>query len=108
MSLSVTPASAYTNWEQRVHAKVLNVELSRANIATVGLECEVRVVTPGIRPSGSQAGDQKRVATPTEAIINGSDFLVVGRPIVQSDNPLKAAKEILKEIQEAQVKTNRV
>lgn len=59
------------------------------------------IVTPGIRPLGSQAGDQKRVATPADAIINGSDFLVVGRPIVQSDNPLKAAKEILKEIQEA-------
>ena len=56
------------------------------------------IVTPGIRPAGADAGDQKRAATPKAAIISGSDFLVVGRPIVQVQNPLKAAKAILKEI----------
>lgn len=56
------------------------------------------VVTPGIRPAGADVGDQKRVATPRTAIESGSNFLVVGRPIVQADNPLKAAKAILKEI----------
>jgi orotidine-5'-phosphate decarboxylase len=56
------------------------------------------IVTPGIRPSGADAGDQKRVTTPKEAIRNGSDFLVVGRPIVQADDPAVAAKAILKEI----------
>ncbi len=56
------------------------------------------IVTPGIRPEGSQAGDQKRIATPKMAIHSGSNYLVVGRPIVQADNPLKAAKNILKEI----------
>ncbi|MCA9407459.1 MAG: orotidine-5'-phosphate decarboxylase [Candidatus Omnitrophica bacterium] len=57
------------------------------------------IVTPGIRPSGVSAGDQKRITTPKEAINNGSDFLVVGRPIVQEADPLKAAKKILAEIQ---------
>ncbi len=56
------------------------------------------IVTPGIRPSGEDVGDQKRVATPAEAKKNGSSFLVVGRPIVAADDPLKAAKAILEEI----------
>jgi len=59
------------------------------------------IVTPGIRPQGADVGDQKRVATPTLAVQNGSNYLVVGRPIVQSKDPLKIAKEILKEIQAA-------
>lgn len=60
---------------------------------------EFLVVTPGIRPAGSPHDDQKRVATPREAIINGADFLVVGRPIKNSpDGPLKAAKRIQAEI----------
>ena len=56
------------------------------------------IVTPGIRPEGSSPGDQKRIATPRQAIANGSNFLVVGRPIIESDNPLNAAKNILQEI----------
>ena len=59
------------------------------------------VVTPGIRPTGAQVGDQKRVATPKVAIESGSNYLVVGRPIVQAENPLKAAKAIIKEISSA-------
>ena len=51
--------------------------------------------TPGqVRPE-SDLGDQKRVATPADAVAAGSDFLVVGRPIVQADNPGKAARKIL-------------
>jgi len=60
------------------------------------------IVTPGIRPKGTDAGDQKRVTTPFDAILNGSDFLVVGRPVVQAQSPLKSAQEILEEIQKAQ------
>ena len=56
------------------------------------------IVTPGIRPSGADAGDQKRVTTPKEAIQNGSDYLVVGRPIVQASSPAQAASAIIKEI----------
>ena len=45
------------------------------------------LVTPGIRPAGSQADDQQRICTPREAIENGSDYLVIGRPITQADDP---------------------
>ena len=56
------------------------------------------IVTPGIRPRGSSADDQKRTATAEEAINQGSNFLVVGRPIIKAANPSQAVKEILKEI----------
>jgi len=55
-------------------------------------------VVPGIRPAGTEVGDQKRVLTPKEAISRGADFLVVGRPIYAAENPRKAAEEILAEI----------
>lgn len=56
------------------------------------------IVTPGIRPGGSEAGDQKRVTTPKEAVRNGSNFLVVGRPIVKAKDPLGVARLIIDEI----------
>lgn len=54
-------------------------------------------ITPGIRPSGIDHQDQKRVTTPSEAIRLGSDFLVIGRPITQNPNPKLALEAILKE-----------
>lgn len=59
------------------------------------------IITPGIRPVGVEAGDQKRVETPRSAISQGASCLVVGRPIVQAQDPLRAANEILAEIQSA-------
>lgn len=56
------------------------------------------IITPGIRPSSSSTNDQKRFMTPSEAIKAGADFLVIGRPITQADNPLKAFKSIVDEI----------
>jgi len=56
------------------------------------------IVTPGIRPERSDVQDQKRTATPRQAVQQGSDFLVVGRPIVDAADPLKAAEQILAEI----------
>ena len=56
------------------------------------------IVTPGIRPQGSEVQDQQRVATPQLAVKSGSDFLVVGRPIVQSSDPRQAALSILNEM----------
>lgn len=53
------------------------------------------IVTPGIRPDAKKEDDQKRTATVTEAIKAGSDFLVIGRPILEAPDPLKAAKDIL-------------
>lgn len=59
------------------------------------------LVTPGIRPSGSEIGDQKRIATPTSALADGANYLVVGRPITQAAQPELAAEAILLEIAEA-------
>ncbi|MDN3377492.1 MULTISPECIES: orotidine-5'-phosphate decarboxylase [unclassified Pseudoalteromonas] len=55
---------------------------------------DFKLVTPGIRPAGSDAGDQKRIMTPKQAIDDGSDYLVVGRPITQSADPVAVLKEI--------------
>ncbi|MFQ3200447.1 MAG: orotidine-5'-phosphate decarboxylase [Zhongshania sp.] len=52
------------------------------------------LVTPGIRPQGSDLGDQQRVATPTEAMAMGSNYLVIGRPITRNEDPLAALKQI--------------
>jgi orotidine-5'-phosphate decarboxylase len=60
---------------------------------------DLAVVTPGIRPTGSDKGDQKRVMTPTEAIRAGASHLVVARPIVKAADPLEAARAILAEIE---------
>ena len=55
-------------------------------------------VTPGVRPAGSAHGDQKRVATPAQAIEAGADYLVVGRPITGAADPKAAAQAIVAEI----------
>ena len=56
------------------------------------------LVTPGIRPEGAAAGDQKRVATPAEAMRNGADYLVIGRPVTQAPDPRAASDAIVAEI----------
>jgi orotidine-5'-phosphate decarboxylase len=56
------------------------------------------LVTPGIRPSGTAAGDQKRIATPEAAIGAGADYLVVGRPIIEASDPKAAAEAIVADI----------
>lgn len=56
------------------------------------------IVTPGIRPSGAAVGDQKRIATPADAIGAGANHIVVGRPIHAADDPRGAAEAILKDI----------
>lgn len=58
------------------------------------------LVTPGIRPAGSAMDDQKRIMTPAKAIAAGADYLVVGRPIIASQNPRAAALAIIEEIAE--------
>jgi len=56
------------------------------------------LVIPGIRPAGGDVGDQKRVATPADALRNGASYLVVGRPITQAGDPAGAAEAILREM----------
>jgi orotidine-5'-phosphate decarboxylase len=57
------------------------------------------IVTPGVRPAGSVAGDQKRVGSPAQAIRDGVDYIVVGRPITASPDPRASAERLLEEIQ---------
>ena len=56
---------------------------------------EFKLVTPGIRPAGSAAGDQRRIMTPPEALSAGVDYMVIGRPVAQSSSPRKALQDIL-------------
>lgn len=60
------------------------------------------LVVPGIRPKGSDTGDQKRIMTPGEAAALGADYLVIGRPITESQEPAKAAKAIADELRLAE------
>lgn len=60
------------------------------------------IVTPGVRPSGAALGDQKRVTTPAQAIANGADHVVVGRPIWQNSNPRAAAEAVAAELRSPQ------
>ena len=59
------------------------------------------LVIPGIRPAGAGIGDQKRIATPADALRTGASYLVVGRPITQAPDPARAGEAILKEMAEA-------
>lgn len=78
------------------------VEVGRVR-AAVGPD--IRLITPGIRPAGAAAGDQKRVTTPADAIGAGADHLVVARPIIRADDPRAAAEAIQAEIAEALAST---
>jgi len=59
------------------------------------------VVTPGIRPEWARGGDQKRVLTPKEAVEHGADYIVVGRPVIQAENPGEAARCVLEEMEDS-------
>lgn len=59
---------------------------------------DITLITPGIRPSGSAVGDQKRIMTPANAIEAGADYLVIGRPVTQADDPKVSAEAIIAEI----------
>jgi len=56
------------------------------------------IVTPGVRPTWASKNDQKRVATPSDAVKDGADYIVVGRPIIEAEDPCAAARKILEEI----------
>jgi orotidine-5'-phosphate decarboxylase len=62
---------------------------------------QMSLVTPGVRPAGSATGDQKRMMTPGRAIAAGSDYLVIGRPIMEASDPKAAANAIQAEIAQA-------
>jgi orotidine-5'-phosphate decarboxylase len=72
------------------------VVCSPFEIALLRAQCgnDFALVVPGIRPEGSDAGDQKRVLTPKEALDSGATYLVIGRPITGSSSPRTAAESI--------------
>ena len=76
------------------------VVCSPEEIETIRAACggDFLLVVPGVRPRGEAAGDQRRVATPSEAIRAGADLLVVGRPITGAPDPAAAARAIVAEI----------
>lgn len=61
------------------------------------------IVTPGIRPAGSESNDQQRIATPAQAIANGASHIVVGRPITHAADPVQAARAIISEMEQARI-----
>lgn len=73
---------------------------SPAEVAALRAECgdDFVLMVPGIRPAGSAVGDQKRVTTPRDAVEQGADFLVIGRPITQAPDPAEAACAIVGEL----------
>lgn len=73
-------------------------EVSAIREAVAG---DFALVTPGIRPADSERGDQQRIMTPEQAILTGSDYLVVGRPVTQASVPVEAAQRIQQEVMQA-------
>ena len=90
--------------EQVLHLAQLAQQSGLAGVVCSPLEAEMlkqklgrdfKLVTPGVRPLGTDKGDQQRVMTPSEALKAGSDYLVIGRPITAAENPLKALESII-------------
>ncbi len=71
---------------------------SEARLIREKLGKDFLIITPGIRPSWAEAGDQKRIASPKEAIADGATYIVVGRPITEAKDPAQAARKISEEI----------
>jgi len=84
-------ARAFTAGADGVIASPHEAALIRALPDAVGK----LIITPGVRPEGSSADDQKRIATPRQAILNGADHIVVGRPVWQAADPAAAARNIV-------------
>ena len=96
--------------EQVVYLAQLAQEAGLSGVVASPLEIEpIRkacgdnfvIVTPGIRPTWAESGDQRRITTPAEAVQRGADYIVVGRPIIEAEDPLAAAEMILEEMREA-------
>ena len=90
---------ARMGWEAGIRGFVCSPQEVAAVRALTGPEGVL--VVPGIRPAGADTGDQKRLATPADALSAGASYLVVGRPITQAREPAKAAEAILKEMAQA-------
>ncbi len=104
MGVSATPSQqvervARLAWDTGIRGFVASA--SEASTLRRMFGPDALIVTPGIRPAGSAAGDQKRITTPAQAIAAGADLLVVGRPIRDAADPLDAARRVVAEIEGA-------
>ena len=98
-----TPAEQVTRLARLAHACALDGVVCSAQEAAslrAALDAGFRLVTPGIRPAGAAAADQRRVMTPVEALRAGATDLVIGRPITEAGDPLAALAAIQMDIQE--------
>ena len=103
------PGFAEVGYRDDISASALTLAVLSRRAGADGLVCSafeleklsetggLRVV-PGVRPAGSALGDQKRVVTPSEAVERGATWIVVGRPIVQSSDPVAAAEQIVEQL----------
>jgi len=104
INVSVTPEEQVVHLARLVQQAGLDgVVASPQEIKKIRAACgpDFVILTPGIRPSGADANDQKRTATPGQAVQDGADYLVIGRPITAAPDPVAAAKAILAEMEEA-------
>lgn len=103
IGVNASPSSYVRNLAGLSHrAGVEGVVCSPGEIAVVkGAHPDLKVFTPGIRPEGVSSDDQKRVATPERAVADGADYLVIGRPITRSDDPVDAARRITASLEPA-------
>ncbi|MBI1220730.1 MAG: orotidine-5'-phosphate decarboxylase [Rhodobacteraceae bacterium] len=90
-------------FEAGAHGVITSPQEAAAIRALPGAEGRL-IVTPGVRPAGAALGDQKRVATPAQAIADGADHIVVGRPIWQAADPRAAAAAIVAELRSPQAR----
>jgi len=102
-------------WTKSPEDQVLHLAELAAEVGLGGMVCsakesaaikarfpDLKLVTPGIRPDWAAKNDQTRIVTPAQAMTNGSDYLVIGRPITAAENPAQAAKKIASELGLAQ------
>lgn len=104
LGLGADSESLVLRWAQLARESGLDgVVASAREAAAIRRECgeDFLIVTPGIRPTWSSSGDQKRTMTPAAAIAAGADILVIGRPITSADSPTTAAKNVLGELEPA-------
>ena len=105
LGLGLDPSAVSLAWAtQAVEAGAKAIVTSPQEVANLrkNLPKEIKLITPGVRPVGSDQGDQARVATPVEALRNGADLVVIGRPITAGQIGTSAsAAAIAKEIQDA-------
>lgn len=96
------PAAVARRARLAARAGVFGLVCSPHEIAAVKTAApQLATVVPGVRPAGAAAGDQKRVATPAEAISAGADFLVIGRPLRDAPRPAEAFDAVVREVDQA-------